>query len=170
MFSSLFYPGLSPKIEPGSLIPWAPKAPSVAATGGGYRIGFDDVLYMIPRVGPSRPFLLINTLPPDDQDFLIKGTLACHIEESTINAILDDFRIDLGKYLIVVYGRHCADATVDRKREQLVKLGFKRVFVYYGGMFEWCLLQDVYGEDVFLVNDVTKKKDLLHFAPAKLWE
>jgi hypothetical protein len=186
MFSSLFYPSISPKIEVdsgpsvGPIVPFlggflknasSSLGPSAPASGGGYQIGFDDVLYVVRNIGPNRPYLLINTLPPNDQEYLIKNTLACQLEESTINGILDDFRVDLNQYVIVVYGRHCADASVNRKWKQLTGLGFKRVYMYYGGMFEWCLLQDIYGDDVFLVGgDSTKKKDPLYFAPPKLWE
>ena len=28
-------------------------------------------------------------------------------------------------------------------------IGFKNVFIYNGGLFEWLLLQDIYGEDNF---------------------
>jgi len=31
----------------------------------------------------------------------------------------------------------------------LLKLGFNSVFVYTGGIFEWLLLQDIYGKDEF---------------------
>lgn len=34
---------------------------------------------------------------------------------------------------------------------QLVKLGYleTNLFIYYGGLFEWSLLQDIYGNENF---------------------
>jgi hypothetical protein len=106
-------------------------------------------------------------MPVIDQDFLIKGTMSYQVEESRINEILDDFRKDLNQYTIFLYGRNCVDDTVDKKYHQLVKLGFRNVFIYYGGMFEWTLLQDVFGEDYFPVDSVGGiKKDPLKFSPS----
>ena len=36
-----------------------------------------------------------------------------------------------------------------KKYEQLVGLGFINVYIYPGGLFEWLLLQDIYGSDDF---------------------
>jgi hypothetical protein len=133
------------------------------------KIGFDDVLYMInqAKTAAGNRFIIINTMSAVDQDFLIRRTISYQIEESRINEILDDFRTDLDQYIIVVYGRNCADDTVERKYQQLAKLGFRNVYVYYGGMFEWLLLQDVYGEDCFPVDSIGGvKKDPLSFAPS----
>jgi dolichol-phosphate mannosyltransferase len=41
------------------------------------------------------------------------------------------------------------DKSVVEKAKQMYSLGFTSVCVYLGGMFEWCLLQDVYGEKEF---------------------
>jgi hypothetical protein len=41
------------------------------------------------------------------------------------------------------------DASVDKKYYQLISLGCKRVFIYRGGLFEWLLLQDIYGFSAF---------------------
>ena len=49
------------------------------------------------------------------------------------------------------------------KYEQLVKLGFYNVFVYPGGMFEWLLLQDVYGDELFATTK--KELDILKYKP-----
>ena len=40
----------------------------------------------------------------------------------------------------------------DEKYDQLINLGFNNVFIYRGGMFEWSLLQDIYGVNDFLTT------------------
>lgn len=142
---------------------------------GNHKVGFDDVLYLMKQMAsilgiqgspdPKKcPYLFINTMPIVNQSYLIKYTVSYQIEESMMNSILEDFRTDLSKYVIVLYGKNCADDSVDRKSKQLIKLGFQNVFIYYGGLFEWCLLQDVYGEDSF-PTDGKKSGDILDYSP-----
>ena len=186
MFRSFFYHGSNTNQEQygggggGAIIPFFQKESKnklnsilVATEAGNHKVGFDDVLYMIKQMAstlgiqgtpdPKKcPYLLLNTMPVTHQHYLIKFTISYQIEESMINSILEDFRTDLSKYVIVLYGKNCADDSVDRKSKQLVKLGFPNVFIYYGGLFEWMLLQDVYGDDLF--PTVGKKCELLDFA------
>jgi hypothetical protein len=50
---------------------------------------------------------------------------------------------------------------MQKKYQQLLTLGFYNVFVYMGGLFEWLMLQDIYGKELF---PTTKKElDLLKF-------
>lgn len=183
MFTSLFYRGAndtSPTNQ--SIIPIGSTYVEKPTTSTGLfstrflgtssntikRVGFDDVLYIIKQINglSKRNYLLINTMSTSDQDVLIQNTVSFQIEESRINEILDDFRKDINQYVIVVYGRNCTDNTVDRKYHQLWKLGFRNIYVYYGGMFEWLLLQDVYGEDYFPVESTgNAKKDPLRYSP-----
>jgi hypothetical protein len=44
-------------------------------------------------------------------------------------------------------------------------LGFKNVRVYPGGMFEWLLLQDIYGAASFPTT--SKETDILKYKPPK---
>jgi hypothetical protein len=47
-----------------------------------------------------------------------------------------------------------------------LSLGFYNIFVYTGGMFEWLLMQDIYGKELF---PTTKKEvDLLKYKPNQL--
>jgi hypothetical protein len=62
---------------------------------------------------------------------------------------------------IVVYGRNCSDMTVDKKYYQLLGLGFGEIVVYYGGLFEWLLLQDIYGMEKFPTT--RKVLDILYY-------
>ena len=54
------------------------------------------------------------------------------------------------------------DEAIIKKYNQLMQLGFKNVYIYPGGLFEWLLLQDIYGDDMFKttnnVIDILKYK------------
>jgi hypothetical protein len=80
---------------------------------------------------------------------LIKNTISYQTEETVINDILQDYTKNPKHYFIIVYGKNGADDSVDKKYKQLTGFGFINTFVYYGGMFEWILLQDIYGKDHF---------------------
>ena len=108
------------------------------------RVGFDDVIAAIrdPQQG-----LLMNTLPANEQDCLISNTLSADREETVVNEMLTQYQKVERK--IIVYGKNSTDTSVDRKYRQLLSLGIGQVYVYYGGLFEWMLLQDIYGEREF---------------------
>ena len=58
--------------------------------------------------------------------------------------------IKQGKHIkIIIYGKNCNDEKIYIKYQQLISLGFYNVFIYVGGLFEWLLLQDIYGSDEF---------------------
>jgi hypothetical protein len=85
--------------------------------------------------------VLINTLSLSKQDCLIKGTIKAFVEEEYVNKLL---KTNKNKE-IVVYGIHHTDLSVIKKYNQLKKIGFKNVYIYFGGMYEWLLLQEVFG-------------------------
>jgi hypothetical protein len=143
-------------------------------TAGNHKVGFEDILYMLEsettknkmsnRSGYHRQkedaiFLLINTLPMTSQHCLIPKTIPYHMEEKIINDILNDASVQPLQYYIVLYGKHSTDDSVDKKYRQLIQLGFTNVFIYYGGLFEWMLLRDIYGEDKFPLHTSDNKKD-----------
>ena len=110
---------------------------------------------------PAHPWLPINTLPSGMQGCLIPGTLPIDEEEASMNAMLSEPK---GKDReIIVYGKNANDDTVHKKYQQLMGLGFKNVRVYPGGMFEWLLLQDIYGAASFPTT--SKELDLLKYKP-----
>ena len=110
-----------------------------------------------------RMAVLINTLPPGMQGCLIPGTLPIDEEEARMNAMLSEPQ---GKNReIIVYGKNANDDTVLKKYQQLTGLGFKNVSVYPGGMFEWLLLQDIYGATSFPTT--SKELDILKYKPPK---
>ena len=101
--------------------------------------------------------LLINTLDYVKQDCLIKNTIAASNEEEIINKYLKSNKA----IKILIYGENCSDNKVISKYNQLYKLGFINLYVYLGGIFEWLLLQDIYGDDEFPTT--SKIIDLLKY-------
>jgi hypothetical protein len=85
------------------------------------------------------------------------------MEEKTINRLLSDY--DFTSKTFIIYGKNANDENAEKKYHQIVALGFHNVYLYPGGLFEWMLLQDIYGHDEF---PTTKKVlDLLKFRPKK---
>jgi 3-mercaptopyruvate sulfurtransferase SseA len=97
------------------------------------------------------------------QSCLIQHTIAIQEEEEIINSILND---KFSKSTtIIVYGTNSNDESIYSKYDQLVKLGIKNVFVYTGGMFEWLLLQDIYGRELFPTT--SRELDIIKYKPQK---
>lgn len=134
---------------------WFPTTASTALTTVVDRIGFDE----IKRLNKSNE-LLINTLPDHMQQCLISNTTSIQDEITQINDFLENRNWNA---CIYIYGMNHRDPTVERKQKQLKQLGFKRVSVYLGGLFEWLLLQDVYGKTEFPTTSV--QTDILQYKP-----
>jgi hypothetical protein len=121
------------------------------------KINFEDVQYAIKNINQ---YIIINTLPNTEQDCLIKHTLSYEHEESTINEMLGNY--DFNKKKIIVYGKNSIDESAEKKYSQLKTLGFSELYLYSGGLFEWMLLQDIYGNTEFpttkKVLDILKYK------------
>ena len=101
--------------------------------------------------------IIIHTMD-EGEKVLIGGTVSAEKESEKINKLLskNDYEKD-----IIIYGRNCRDYNdLLKKQKQLASLGFKNIFIYLGGMFEWLLLQDVYGEKEFPTE---RKGDILMF-------
>ena len=105
------------------------------------RINFKDVQYAI-----ANNMVIINTLDINNQECLIKNTLKPEDEISTINDIIQKGRFE---QKILIYGENCSDNSIVKKYYQLYKYGLKNIYIYMGGLFEWLLLQDIYGADEF---------------------
>jgi hypothetical protein len=65
--------------------------------------------------------------------------------------------------MIIVYGKNSNDITILHKYEQLVKLGFTNVHIYTGGIFEWMLLYEIYGKELFKITRY--EIDILRYRP-----
>ena len=108
-------------------------------------------------INANDTILLINTLDYDKQECLIKNTISASNEEDLINKYLKRNK----SIKILIYGENCSDNKVISKYNQLYKLGFVNLYVYLGGIFEWLLLQDIYGDDEFPTT--SKIIDLLKY-------
>ena len=90
--------------------------------------------------------IIISTLEINNQECLIKNTLA---PDEEINVINDLIQKKNKKKKIIIYGENSSDNSIVKKYYQLQKLGINNIFIYMGGLFEWLLLQDIYGNDQF---------------------
>jgi hypothetical protein len=127
-------------------------------------IGFEDLVYILSS--HLDRFMIINTLPATEQGVLIKGTLTAREEEECINELLTKYS-ETPKS-IVLYGRNSCDDSPRKKHAQLLSLGINEVFVYSGGIFEWLLLQDVYGAAEFpTVSSQSGAVDILAYRPKR---
>jgi hypothetical protein len=126
-------------------------------------IGFDDILQNVINKKKGK-ILLINTLPITEQDYLIINTVPCNNEESLINDIIK--QSEEIYYTIIIYGKNVLDETTKIKYNQLNNLGFQSVYIYSGGLFEWSLLAEIYGQDNFRTTHTCI--DILKLSPQKI--
>lgn len=119
------------------------------------KIGFEDM-----KLAMDSGILIINTMGVSEQNCLIKNTLQIEKEEQTINDLIEKYEFNKK---VVIYGKNGCDETVEKKYFQLVKLGFLNVYMYVGGLFEWLLLQDIYGKTEFPTTSL--ELDLLKYRP-----
>jgi len=118
------------------------------------KVNFEDVQHSMKN---KNKFLLINTLDSSRQDILIKNTIPINKEEEVINQLIKTNQ----SINIIVYDENANAPNLMKKYDQLIGLGFINVFLYPGGLFEWLLLQDIYGYDNF---PTTKQEtDILKF-------
>lgn len=123
-------------------------------------INFEDLQEMLSS---RSKFLLVNTLSVMEQTCLIQDTLNAGQEEPTINNFLENNQLNVR---IVVYGKNANDTSAYKKHQQLLKMGFTHTYLYPGGLFEWLLLQDIYGPEEFPTT--TKELDILKFKPSRI--
>ena len=124
------------------------------------KINYEDVQFIINN---PEGHLLINTLPSSEQNCLILKTMNINNEENIINNCIKKGAKDIK---IIIYGKNSNDEKLYSKYNQLTSLGFHNVYIYPGGLFEWLMLQDIYGEKEF---PTTKKElDILKYKPNKV--
>ena len=122
-----------------------------------HKINFESMQNIINNNTTKGKFIIINTLHVNNQNCLIKNTVLPEKEVEELNNYLkQNVKIN-----IVIYGENCTDTNVINKYNQLYKLGFHNLYVYIGGLFEWLLLQDIYGDDEFPTT--TKLLDILKY-------
>jgi rhodanese-related sulfurtransferase len=112
---------------------------------------FDNILNKISNPNNN---IIISTLPDTLQNCLIKTTIPANIESNVINDLINNNK----KKEIIIYGKNHKDLKVIDKYNQLKKLGFTNVYIYFGGIFEWLLLREIYGDTNFPIigncNDI----------------
>lgn len=122
------------------------------------KINFEDMQYAV-----QNKYIIINTLSPHEQEVLISGTINIDRETEILNDCLKKGKLNI---YVIVYGKNSNDDTAFKKYEQLITLGFSNTYLYSGGLFEWVLLQDIYGEENFPTTKINL--DLLKFRPKQL--
>lgn len=133
------------------------------------KINYEDMQYaalkksVYKSTDYDKKYIIINTMDKNCQSCLIQNTIPIQEEEEIINGILKN--TSSNNNTIIVYGMNSNDESIHTKYDQLVKLGIKNVFIYTGGMFEWLLLQDIYGRDLFPTT--SRELDLLKYKPRK---
>jgi hypothetical protein len=123
------------------------------------KINYEDMQTAIKN---PEVYLIINTLLKTEQQCLIINTVPDTNEEEIINRYLKENK----NIRIIIYGKHCNDENVNKKYQQLYSLGFYNIYLYLGGMFEWLMLQDIYGKDLFPTT--RKELDLLKYKPNQI--
>ena len=93
--------------------------------------------------------IMINTLPQSQQECIISGTLSINKEIELINKLLRENKMQE----IIIYGKNSSDKSVISKYLQLYNLGFRNIKLYNGGIFEWLLLQEIYGNEQFSTTE-----------------
>lgn len=120
-----------------------------------YDISFEDMLYSI-----KNNYTILTTLTINECENIIEGTVTPNKEEDLINKLIDKYELNEP---IIIYGRNTCDMEVMIKYKNLKTFGFTNIFIYRGGMFEWMMLQDIYGNDVFITTK--NELDILKFKP-----
>ena len=124
------------------------------------KINYEDIQFVTKN---SEVHLLINTLNEHEQDCLIPNTININKEVELINKFI---KTGNKQVKIIIYGQNCNDEKLYTKYNQLTSLGFYNVYIYPGGLFEWLMLQDIYGPTEF---PTTKRElDILKYKPHKV--
>lgn len=108
------------------------------------KISFEDMKHSI-----NNNDIIISVIPVSDQKCLIQNTTHFSNEEQIINNAYNNNELHKK---IIIYGYNCNDNNIAVKYKQLVELGFNNVFIYTGGLFEWLLLQEIYGQHNFITT------------------
>ena len=119
------------------------------------KINFEKMQQFINNTNNNS--IIINTMNNDKQDCLIYNTIPIDKETELLNNLINNNK----DIQIIIYGVNSCDDSVLKKYNQLYALGFTNLFIYSGGLFEWLLLQDIYGDETF--KTTTKEIDILKY-------
>ena len=120
------------------------------------KISYEDIQNCIN----DKNITLINTIDSSNQNCLIKNTLKSVEEMKTINQMIYKRQFNEKIY---IYGENYYDENVIKQYNKLKKLGFKNVYIYFGGIFEWLCLQEIYGMELFPTTQ--NELDILKYKP-----
>ena len=123
----------------------------------GNKVSVNKMHYEDMQNAINKKFVIINTLNKNEQSCLIENTLSASEEEEKINYYMNN-NLSVN---IVLYGKNNIDESVYQKYNQLINLGFINIYIYIGGLFEWLLLQDIYGDENF--QTTTSERDILKY-------
>lgn len=103
---------------------------------------------------PTAPLLLLAAPSVDTQPWRIHGTLSADEEERQINRLVErgSKNEDRPKH-IVYYGLNSTDTSPETQARKLMSHGLE-ASVYRGGLFEWVLLRELFGETVYRLNNI----------------
>ena len=118
------------------------------------RMNFEDIQEAIKN---KSDYILINTLPASEQNILIMNTIKADDEIRVVETAIK------AKKIIIIYGRNNSDQSIFDKYTQILRLGHTKLYLYMGGIFEWLLLQDIYGDDQF--KTTSRELDILKYKP-----
>lgn len=123
------------------------------------QISFEDMQY-----AEKNKYVIINTIEQHNQKCTIQGTLGIKEETKHINHLIENSKLDT---IIIIYGKNSNDNTIYKKYKQLSKLGFTQLYIYTGGLFEWLIMQDIYGDTYF--KTTSKELDILKYKPLNIF-
>ena len=107
------------------------------------KVNFEDI-----KKVEKNDYILINTLHANNQQCLITNTIPIDKEVYIVEKAIKE------KKIIIIYGKNTNDYTIYKKYNQLVSMGHKNTYLYCGGLFEWLLLQDIYGTEQFKTTSI----------------
>jgi len=128
------------------------------------KVNFENIQEYIKTNNSN--IILLNTITKEKQKHNILNTIEIESEETIINNLI---KTDNKAKIIYIYGENCNDITVINKYIQLKKLGFNNIHIYLGGLFEWLLLQDIYGNEAFPIIKNIDNIDFLIYKPNKTY-
>tara|TARA_B100000035_G_scaffold276217_1_gene253718 strand:+ start:3012 stop:3422 length:411 start_codon:yes stop_codon:yes gene_type:complete len=114
------------------------------------KVNFEDI-----KKVDKNDYILINTLHSSNQQCLIVNTIPIDKEVQVVEKAIKE------KKIIIIYGKNTNDYTIYKKYNQLVSMGHKNTYLYCGGLFEWLLLQDIYGGEQF--KTTSNQLDILKY-------
>lgn len=107
---------------------------------------------------PSSPLLLLAAPSTDMTPWRIRGTASAADEERRINRLIETKNDDTQKMQIVYYGLNSTDQAPEAQARKLLQHGLG-ASVFRGGLFEWGLLRDVFGDATYGIDHSGNDRD-----------